>query len=110
VRERINLTDEEHYFLSQKITNTIKELYKDDYINSVYITNYQDSNNSKGTLNIVVLLESGVDYYTYDQLMEKLNSKIGIDNNTGVNVVFDCDYENKYSTNALNPSEVHRVE
>lgn len=110
VRERINLTGEEHYFLSQELTDTIQELYKDDNIDSIYLTSYQDSKHSKGTLNIVVLLESSTDYYTYDQLMEKLNSKISIDNKTGVNVVFDCDYENKYSTTALNPSEVHRVE
>lgn len=110
VREQINLTDEEHYFLSQRLTDTIKELYKDDNIDSIYLTNYQDSKHSKGTLNIVVLLESGVDYYTYDQLMKKLNSKIANVNKTGVNVAFDCDYENRYSTIALNPSDVHRVE
>lgn len=106
VRERINLTGEEHYFLSQELTDTIQELYKDDNIDSIYLTSYQDSKHSKGTLNIVVLLESRSDYYTYAQLMEKLNSKIAIDNKTGVNVAFDCDYENRYS----NPSEVHRVE
>ena len=110
VRERINLTGEEHYFLSQELTDTIQELYKDDNIDSIYLTSYQDSKHSKGTLNIVVLLESSTDYYTYDQLMEKLNSKIAIDNKTGVNVAFDCDYENRYSITALNPSEVHRVE
>ncbi len=110
VRERINLTDEEHSFLSQELTDTIKGLYKDDNIDSVYLTNYQDSKHSKGTLNIVVLLESGADYYTYDRLMEKLNSKIAEGNKTGVNVAFDYDYENRYSTTAMNPSEVHRVE
>ena len=110
VRERINLTDEEHSFLSQELTDTIKGLYKDDNIDSVYLTNYQDSKHSKGTLNIVVLLESGADYYTYDRLMEKLNSKIAEGNKTGVNVAFDYDYENRYSTTAMNPSEVYRVE
>ena len=110
VRERINLTDEEHSFLSQELTDTIKGLYEDYNIESVYITNYQDSRNSKGTLNIVVLLESGADYYTYDQLMEKLNSIIVTDNGTGVKVAFDYDYENRYSTTATNPSEAHKVE
>ena len=110
VRERINLTDEEHSFLSQELTDTIKGLYKDDNIDSVYLTNYQDSKHSKGTLNIVVILESGADYYTYDRLMEKLNSKIAEGNKTGVNVAFDYDYENRYSTIAMNPSEVYRVE
>lgn len=112
VKERINLTDDEHSFLSEKLTDIIKNLCKDNNINSVYITNYQDSKHSKGTLNIVVLLEleSGADYYTYGKLMEKLNSKIAESNKTGVNVAFDYDYENKYSTTALNPSEVHRVE
>ena len=42
--------------------------------------------------------------------MEKLNSKIAKGNKTGVNVAFDYDYEDRYSTTALNPSEVHRVE
>ena len=110
IRERINLTDEEHSFLSQELTDTIKGLYKDDNIDSVYLTNYQDSKHSKGTLNIVVLLESGADYYTYDRLMEKLNSKIAEGNKTGVNVAFDYDYESRYSTTAMNSSEVHRVE
>ena len=110
IRERINLTDEEHSFLSQELTDTIKGLYKDNNIDSVYLTNYQDSKHSKGTLNIVVLLESGADYYTYDRLMEKLNSKIAEGNKTGVNVAFDYDYENRYSTTAMNSSEVHRVE
>lgn len=110
VRERINLTDEEHSFLSHELTDTIKGLYKDDNIDSVYLTNYQDPKHSKGTLKIVVLLESGADYYTYDRLMEKLNSKIAESNKTGVNVAFDYDYENRYSTTAMNPSEVHRVE
>lgn len=110
VRERINLTDDEHSFLSEKLTDTIKELYKDDNIDAVYLTNYQDSKYSKGTLNIVVLLESRADYYTYDRLMEKLNYKIAKNNKTGVNVAFDYDYENRYSTTAINPSEVHRVE
>ena len=84
--------------------------YKDNNIDSIYLTSYQDSKYSKGTLIIVVLLESKVDYYTYDQLMKKLNSKIAIDNKTGVNVTFNCDYENRYSITALNPSEIHRVE
>ena len=110
VKEKINLTDEEHSFLSQELTDTIKGLYKDDNIDSVYLTNYQELKHSKGTLNIVVLLESVADYYTYDRLMEKLNSKIAEGNKTGVNVAFDYDYENRYSTTAMNPSEVHRVE
>lgn len=110
VRERINLTDDEHSFLSENLTDTIKGLYKDDNIDAVYLTNYQDSKHSKGTLNIVVLLESRADYYTYDRLIKKLNSKIAKGNKTGVNVAFDYDYENRYSTTAMNPSEVYRVE
>lgn len=110
VKERVNLTDEEHSFLSEKLTDTIKGLYNDDNIDSIYITNYQDSNSNKGTLNIVVLLKPEADYFTYDQLTDKLNSKIAMSNNTGVNVAFDYDYENRYSTTAMNPSEVHRVE
>lgn len=42
--------------------------------------------------------------------MKKLNSKIVEENKTGINVVFDYDYENRYSTIAMNPSEVYRVE
>lgn len=110
VRERINLTDEEHSFLSEKLIDIIKDLYKDNNIDSVYITNYQDSKHSKGTLNIVVLLETGADYYTYDRLMEKLNSKIAEDNKTCVNVAFDYDCENRYTTTAMNPSEVQKIE
>ena len=110
VRERINLTEEEHASLSQEITNTVSELYKDDNIDSIYITNYQDSKNRKGTLNIVVLLNSGSNYFTYEQLMSKLDSSIAANNDTGVNVTFDYDYVDRYSVTAMNPSEVHRVE
>ena len=110
VKERINLTCEEHYFLSQGLTDTVKKLYKDDNINSIYLTNYQSSKHSKGTLKIVVLLEPEADYYDYEQLMRKLNLKIFNGNKIDINVVFDCDYENNYSTIALNPSEVLRIE
>lgn len=110
VKEQINLTTEEHLFLSKQITDAVKELYKDNNIDSVYITNYQDSNNSKGTLSIVVLLKSGINHFVYERLMEQLKSKIAIVNDTGVNVAFDYDYLYGYSTIAMNPSEVHRVE
>ena len=110
VKEKINLTDEEHTFLSQELTGIIRELYKDNNIDSIYLTNYQDSKHSKGTLNIVVLLEAGADCYTYDRLMTKLNSKIAEDNKTGVNVTFDYDYENRYSITAMNSSEMHSIE
>lgn len=110
VRERINLTDEEHSFLSQQLTDIIKKIITDDFINSAYITNYQDSKNIKGTLNIVVLLQSGSDDYTYGQLCEEINSKISECNKTGVNVSFSYDYEDRYSIIAMNPSEVYRVE
>lgn len=110
VKERINLTDAEHSFLTQKITETIKELYNDENIDSIYLTNYQNPDNSKGTLNIIVLLKSGVDYFTYDQLMDEINSQISIGNNTNVKVAFDYDYLHRYSITAMNPSEVHRVE
>lgn len=110
VRERINLTDEEHSFLSQELTDTIEELYKDNNIRSVYLTNYQDLKHNKGTLNIVILIEPGEYCYNYDILMKKLNSKIAEKNKTGVNVAFVYDYENNYSTIAMSPSEVHRVE
>jgi putative hydrolase of HD superfamily len=110
VKERINLTAEEHSFLSKGISNIVKDLYKDNNIDSVYITNYQDSGNSKGILSVVVLLESGANYYAYECLMEQLKSKIASGNETGVKVAFDYDYLNGYSTMAMNPSEVHRVE
>ena len=110
VKERVNLTDEEHCFLSQELTNTITELYKDDNISSVYITNCQDSDNIKGSLEVMILLNSGADYYHYEYLTDKLNSKIALDNKTGVTVAFDCGYESVYSTTATNPRLVCRAE
>ena len=110
VKERVNLTDEEHCFLSQELTNTITELCKDDNITSVYITNYQDSDNIKGSLEVMILLNSGADYYHYEYLMDKLNSKIALDNKTGVNISFECGYESVYSTTATNPRLVCRAE
>lgn len=110
VKERIDLTDEEHLFLSQKISNIVSELYKDDKIDSVYLTNYQDSDHSKGTLNLVVLLDFVADCHAYDNLIKELNSKIAESNKTGVNIVFHWDYVHNYSRIALNSSEVLRVE
>lgn len=110
VKERIDLTDEEHLFLSQKISNIVSELYKDDNIDSVYLTNYQDSDHSKGKLNLVVLLNFVTDCHAYDNLIKELNSKIAESNKTGVNIVFHWDYVDNYSMIALNSSEVLRVE
>lgn len=110
IKEKITLTDEEHSFLLQQLTDAIKDLYKDDNIDSIYLTNYQNSNNNKGTLNIVALLNDGASYFTYDQLMEKINRKMAIGNKTNVNVAFDSDYLHRYSTTAMNPNEVYRVE
>lgn len=110
VKERIDLTDEEHSFLSQELSDIVSKLYKDSNIDSVYLTNYQDSDYSKGTLNILVLLESEADYYTYDRLMRKYNSKIAEGNKTGVRVAFECDYMDIYSTIPMNSNEVHSVE
>ena len=110
IKEQINITDEEYSFLLQELTDIIKDLYKDDNIDSVYLINYQNSNNGKGTLNIVVLLNTGASYSTYDQLIKEINRKIGISNKTNVNVEFDYDYLHRYPIIALNPSEVHRIE
>lgn len=110
LKERISLTDEEHLFLSKSISDIVKELYNDNNIDSVYITNYQDSNNSKGALCVVALLDSEKNEYAYSRLMDKLNQRVKNENETSVNVVFGYDYSNSYSTIAMNPSEVHRVE
>ena len=110
VKTRINLTDEEHAFLSERLTDIIEGLYEDDNINSVYLTNYQSPEYSNGVLNITVLLKPGVDYYSYDRIMEDLNSIIAESNKTGVYVAFEVGYEDKYSVIAMNPSEVHCVE
>jgi hypothetical protein len=110
VKTRINLTDEEHAFLSERLTDIIEGLYEDDNINSVYLTNYQSPEYSNGVLNITVLLKPGVDYYSYDRIMEELNSIIAESNKTGVYVAFEIGYEDKYSVIAMNPSEVHCVE
>ena len=42
--------------------------------------------------------------------MDTLNYKVSPSNNTGVNVAFNCDYEDSYLMVAMNPGEVHRVE
>ena len=110
IKERINLTDEEHSFLTEKLAEIINDLYKDNNIDSVYLTNYQDSKYSKGKLKITVLFKSSKNYIDILTLMENLNIIIANDNKTGVNVEFCYDYENRYSTIAMNPNEVSRVE
>lgn len=110
VKEQISLTDEEHSFLSQQLADIIKSLYEDDNINSVYLTNFQNPYNSKGTLKLVILLNDGVPYHSYNQLIEELNKKMEKENKTGVEIAFGYDYLNEYSVVAMNPSEVHRVE
>ena len=110
IKERINLTDEEHSFLTEKLTEIINDLYKDNNIDSVYLTNYQDSKYSRGKLKITVLFKTSKYYMDILLLMEKLNIIMAKDNKTGVNVEFCYDYENRYSTIAMNPNEVYRVE
>lgn len=110
VKERINLTDKEHSFLSQEIANNLKNLYKNDFVCSAYITNYQDSQNSKGTIIIVALLATEAEYSRYKRYIDELNSKMTLDNKTDINIVFTADYLNDYFTTALNPSDVHKIE
>lgn len=109
VKEQVILTDEEHSLLSKEISNIVKELHKDDNIDSIYITSYQDFN-EKGTLYIEVILKSTKDYRSYERLMNQLHSKLSTLHKTGINVKFNYDFLNNYSTTALNSSEVRRVE
>jgi len=113
IRERINLTDEEHSFLSEEITKNIKNLYKDDNISSAYLINYRGDEDSKGSLNIVVLLGSSSNYDDYENMREKLdklNSKITRNNKTDVTISFHCDREDEYNIIAMHSDEVHRNE
>ena len=110
VKKQVHLSNEEHTFLSQELTSILQELYADENIDSVYVTNYQDEKNEKGTLMVYLVLNNHQNYYKYDQVVNNLNSKIAESNKTGVNVDFDYDFSNKYMTFALNDSEVIRIE
>ena len=68
IKEKINLSIEDHLYLTQMITNNIKDLCEDYNIAAAYITNFQDSKYSKGILNIVVLLKS---YFDFDKASSK---------------------------------------
>ena len=104
------ITNIEYEFLVQEISSAIKKLLEDDNIDCAYLTGYQNCNSEGSKLNIVVLLNPGVDYYHYDRLIEQINKEINDNNNTNIIMDFTCDYAHRYSIVALNPSEVHRVE
>lgn len=113
IKERIDLTEEEHSFLSEEITKQIKDLYKDDNISSAYLTNYRGEENSKGSLTVVVLLDSSSSYDYYENMREKLkklNSKIAKYNKTKVDISFHYDSEDEYAIIAMHSDEIHRVE
>ncbi len=81
-----------------------------DKIDCVYITNYQSQENDKGIICLVALLDNNVYCLDYELLLERINKDFEKNNTTGIIVEFDYGYVTDYSTAALNPSDVHRVE
>ena len=110
VKKQVHLSNEEHSSLSQELISTLQELYEDDNIESVYVTNYQDEKTDKGLLKVCILLNNHQNDYKYDRVMKELNSKTAESNKTGISIDYCYDYSNNYITFALNKSEVTRIE
>lgn len=110
IKQKIEISNEEHKYLVEEIGKVINTLSKDDNIDCIYMTNYQSLDNDKGYICLVVLLNNNAYYLDYELLLDKINRNFEKNNTTGIAVNFDCGYVNDYSITALNPSEVHRVE
>lgn len=82
--------------------------YKDNNIDSAYLTAWQSEDNDRGIINVVLLLNNNVDYYQYVGIIKGLEANAM--NDTDIAICVDFDYFNRYFITALNPSDVHRIE
>ncbi len=115
VRERIDLTEEEYALLSQELSDVINELYKDDNIESIYVTNRQGLGEEKGIIYVTIILnpsaKSSANDYNYFKITSALTiaalSKL---KNTGFTVAYNFDYVDRYSTIPMNSHETYNIE
>ena len=116
IKLKVELKELEHKYLVDELKKVIKILANDDYVDSVFMTNFITETNEKGEISFVVLLDSYVDYYDVDYydrfkfFLETINDKFKNNSNIGIDVYFGCDYLSDYSIIPLNPSEVRRIE
>ncbi|MBQ4634554.1 MAG: HD domain-containing protein [Bacilli bacterium] len=110
IKQKVELSEEEHKFLVDELGKVTKTLMEDDKVDCVYITNYQDQENDKGAICLVALIDNSAYYLDYELLAEKINENFQKINNTGIIVDFNYGHVTDYSVTALNPSDVHRVE
>ncbi len=110
VKQKVELTENEYQFLIDELGKKIKMLMSYDYIDCVYMTNYQDQFNNKGNIILIALLDNNKSCLNYDLLIKKMNEDFKNINSTGIIVEFHYGYVDNYFITALNPSDVHRIE
>lgn len=108
--EKVELNKKEYNFITEELVKVIEDLYKDENIDCIYQLNYQTEDYEKGAIKLVVLLNDGINYYEYEELINKLSERFNKINKTEINIWFDYGYVDDYEIIALNPSEVHREE
>lgn len=110
IKQKVELSEEEHNFLVDELGKVTKTLMKDDGVDCVYITNYQSQENNKGNICLVALVNDIASYENYELVANEINRNFEKVNTTDILVDFDFDYVSNYSIVALNPSEVYRIE
>ena len=110
IKQKVELSEEEHKFLVDELGKVTKTLMEDDKVDCVYLTNYQRQENDKGAICLVALVSDTASYVNYESLIEKINRDFEKNNTTDVLVDINFGYVSDYSITALNPSDVHRVE
>lgn len=110
IKQQVELSEKEYSFLIDKLGKIIKKLFDDEKVDCVYITNYQNQENDKGDICLVVLLNDNAYYFDYDLLLEKINKSFKEKNITDIIVNFGSDYASNYSLATLNPNDTHRFE
>ena len=95
IKQKVELSVEEHKFLVDELGKVIKALRDDDKVDCVYITNYQDQENDRGAICLVALVSDTISDANYESLKEKLHSDFEKNNTTNISVNSNFDYVSK---------------
>lgn len=108
--EKINLSEEEHNFLTKQIGELLKTALYDTDVEAVTEINIQGDITDKGTIIIDFIIAEDASYYRQQRITERLTEQFKSINFTEVDVVFRYHRISDYQYIALNPSDVYRNE
>lgn len=108
IKDEIIINKNEANILSKVIIKIAEDLYKDENIQAVYLTNYGDKINTKGNIHINILTNS-INYPT-KEYMEKIEKQITMNNSTNIHISLSHEYINDYSTCCMTHREVFNMD